>query len=52
MFIVWMIGSGRAETGGSRLRPRRERREDIIINDILSDGKLRERNRESSISIN
>ena len=50
-----MVGAGSAESSRdqrSRLRPRRERREDIIINDILSDGKLLERNRESSIYIN
>ena len=47
--VCWIIDSVRAEAGGLR---QGERREDIIINDILSDGKLPERNRESSISIN
>ena len=47
--VCWIMDSARAEAGGSR---QGERREDVIINDILSDGKLPERNRGSSFSIN
>ena len=40
------------EDVGSEMGRQARQRDNIIINDILSDGKLRERNRESNICIN